>query len=96
MDLALVRSLHVTNLPEGCTEAQLRSVFDALGPATERIALLDNKNRGPHGGDGGGREYAFVHFAKRSDMLRVLEVCSRLNQALCISRLTACLPSNLP
>lgn len=69
-----VKSLHITNLPEDTTEDSLREAFSKYGPL-ERIALLDRKN--DRGGEPGKRrEYAFVHYEKRSVMLQAYEVCS--------------------
>lgn len=67
-----VKSLHVSNLPEDTTEADLNDAFTPLAPL-ERIALLDRKNeRGDNTGK--KREYAFIHYEKRSTMLKVFEV----------------------
>jgi hypothetical protein len=67
-----VKSLHVSNLPYDCTEDMLREAFEVHAPI-ERIALLDRKVQ-RQGEQNKKREYAFVHYEKRSTALRVLEV----------------------
>ena len=71
-DQADVKSLHISNLPEDCTEEQIRSALESLSPI-ERVALLDQKQSRP-GDPVKKREYAFVHYNKRSTALKVLEV----------------------
>lgn len=71
-DQADVKSLHISNLPEDCTEEQIRNALESLAPI-ERIALLDQKQSRP-GDPVKKREYAFVHYTKRSTALKVLEV----------------------
>lgn len=71
-DQADVKSLHISNLPEDCTEEQIRSALERLSPI-ERVALLDQKQSRP-GDPVKKREYAFVHYNKRSTALKVLEV----------------------
>jgi hypothetical protein len=67
-----VKSLHVGNLPEECTEEKLRAAFEPLAPL-DRVALLDQKP-GRGGEPGKKRDYAFIHYDRRSVAIRVLEV----------------------
>lgn len=70
-----VKSLHVSNLPENSTEDSLKEVFAPLGPL-ERVALLDHKSKGGASEPVKKRDYAFIHYEKRSTMLKVFEVRS--------------------
>lgn len=72
-DLGAVKSLYVTGLPEGCTDDQVGEVFSKLPVSYERVVVCDDKVMRPHDA-GARRHYAFVHYAKRSDMLRALDV----------------------
>lgn len=71
-DQADVKSLHISNLPEDCTEEQIRTALERFA-CIERVALLDQKQSRP-GDPVKKREYAFVHYTKRSTALQVLEV----------------------
>lgn len=64
-----MKSLHISNLPSDTTEEAITEAFKPYGPM-ERIALLDQKN----GEAGKKRDYAFVHYEKRSNMLKAFEV----------------------
>jgi RNA recognition motif-containing protein len=76
-DQTTVKSLHVSNLPENCTEEKLTATFTALGGVIEKVAMMDAKP-----GDVRKRNFAFVHFDKRSTALKVLEVCPGSGRAL--------------
>jgi hypothetical protein len=68
-----VKSLHVSNFPDDTTEEDLKEAFLPHG-AIERIALLDRKR--DQGAEAGKkRDYAFVHYEKRSTMLKAFNVC---------------------
>jgi hypothetical protein len=68
-----VKSLHVSTLPDDTSEEDLREAFLPYG-AIERIALLDRKSDRV-GDKSKKRDYAFVHYEKRSTMLKAFEVC---------------------
>jgi RNA recognition motif-containing protein len=87
-DLALVKSLHISNLPEDCTDAQLKQLFEDMAPGVERIAMLDDRKGRD---DGQRRNFAFVHYRKRSDALRALEVCSERLRRNILQLLCCCL-----
>jgi hypothetical protein len=70
-DQTTVKSLHVSNLPDNCTEEKITATFQALGGPIEKVAMME-----PKPGDTRKRNFAFVHFDKRSTALRVLEVCT--------------------
>lgn len=72
-DLGAVKSLYVTGLPDGCTEEELSAAFQKLPVAFERTVICDDKVTRP-GDTGARRHYAFVHYAKRSEALKALDV----------------------
>ena len=76
-----VKSLHVSNFPEDTTEESLKEAFAELGPL-ERVALLDRKNDRGGSEPGKKRDYAFIHYEKRSTMLKVFEVRFRTNRLI--------------
>ena len=68
-DQSGVKSLHIAHLPEDMTEEKLLAAFTAYGGAIERIAMPEQRP-----GEMRKRNFAFVHYDKRSTALRVLEV----------------------
>ena len=68
VDAANVKSLYISNLPEEVTETKLKDLLEPFGQI-DRVALLHQKDEPTK-----MRDYAFIHYMKRSIALQVLEV----------------------